>query len=107
MSKNNIQNSNIGIAGDYASGNTILFNGNNNELLHKELMRLCDLMERLPKDDSQTKEYEKVKEAAVAIKNNDTSTFKQIISGLGKYSLELAKGIGIKLIPELLSFFVK
>src|SRR3954466_7772454 len=105
MDTNNVIGSQVGVLGSGANNNTVVFNegDNNNTQLHNELMQLSELMGKLPKSDSLTNELEKVEQAAEAIKNNDTSKFKKIIGSLASWTLELVKGLGLKLIPEWLS----
>jgi hypothetical protein len=98
----NFGNANFISFGNNASGNSININSNNHGQLPNEFEKLILKMQALPKSDVQLSEFEKVKEAAAAVKSNDDSTFKKALSHLGKWTLDVAKEAGIKLIPELM-----
>jgi hypothetical protein len=108
MSKITIGNGcTIGNIGDGATNNNFTFNGNrqetlNNDLLYNELVNLVNHMQTLPKNGEQQQEFEKIKEAAHAAKSGEHTTLKKSLLYLGNWTLEIAKALTLKIIPELI-----
>jgi len=101
--KYNIHNTQAGAIGKNASAINTTFNNNESKELEAELVRLLSHLSKVKTNSEQEKEIESVKEAIVAAKDHKPGKVREILKGVGKWVLEIAKEIGAGLVTKLIS----